>query len=164
MHTHLWPALFLLVMIAAETDWIFQREPAIWYALLGLPYHLRPTLSCRAFYLAVTCCLFLSSAFHLWAPISKKGYRMLLLGDQLGILGVISSSFLAGLHQGFCSQAVRDMYMWLYSGVTLGVLLYFSLSRCNSTRKLVLIAYCCSSMIPIIHLCLLEVGWLSIGI
>jgi predicted membrane channel-forming protein YqfA (hemolysin III family) len=145
VHTHLWPALAMLFIMATEREWLLNREPTIW-----------------GFYLAITCCLFLSAAFHLCAPFSEKGHRMLLLCDQLGILGVVSSSFLAGLHAAFhCSLVTRHCYICFYSVATLGVLVHFSVSPSNAWRKNLLIAFCSSAIVPVLHLVTLEVtsGW-----
>lgn len=78
--------------------------------LSDMPAHHRVLVS--LYIAAAQCCMATSALFHLLSPVSKLAYDRALQADMTGIAGIITASFLVGIHYGYwCHVTLGRIYL-----------------------------------------------------
>lgn len=157
--THLAGGLCFAHAAAARAAPLIRGEAASGDATRGDEW------SMVVFSLAACCMLFASTAYHIFAPLSRTAARRWLKVDKCGIAVMISGSFVPGVWLGLRCDAPAARALWLVGalgllviGLALGVEVVPERHH-NATFA----AMVCSGLLPTLHFCLAvrsEVLWL----
>ena len=153
IQTHLFGAVAFSIISQSPFP---PNLPAPPFPLLSLPLNMPPLIP---FYLGAVTCLGLSAFYHATSNVSPKVARLGNQADYLGILALITGSFISSIYYGFhCHTHLRSIYwgMIVSIGVACGIVTVnprFRTPEWRTFRASMFVAMGLSALIPVLHGC-----------